>query len=541
MIKLEIPPRFKVRGWLSDEDFQRILEFSKYVGRDRGFSIFELSDEKAKESGLGPVDILRELEELKDSIPQQDLEILREYLRRKGTVKINLNSSSEVVISSELMLKPYLQEYLAQLKYSKELRSYIAKPYLYYDLVKHLNGKGVIVDDKVGLLERARLSRQVKFVGQLRPYQQEALDAWSKNNNRGVIVLPTGAGKTVVAIAAIAAANVKTLIVAYTKEHVKQWSDAIRRFTDAGGLLGAFYGDEKSIGDITVTTYQTAYRYVRQLSPRFALVIFDEAHHLPADKFKAIAEYMLAPYRMGLSATAVREDNKQEEVFPLVGGIVYQKSASELMQEGFLAPYVIRRVTVKLAPEEQKLYDELRKRYASFAMGRTFQEVLEAAKKGEQNAIQALRIRAQMQSIVQESRSKLDKVVDIAKQELNKGSKIIIFTQYKKQAEELAQRLGALLIHGGLEREARDRALDEFKRLKSGVLVVTTVGDEGLDIPDANVGILVSGTGSRRQFIQRLGRLLRPMPGKTAVLYEVVASGTSEVVQSKKRREAVGD
>lgn len=529
-----------MRGWLSDEDFQRILEFSKYVGRDRGFSVFELSYEKAKESGLGPADILRELEELKDSIPQQDLEVLKEYLRRKGTVEISLNPGNEVVISSELMLKPYLQEYLAQLKYSKELRSYIAKPYLYYDLVRHLNGEGVIVDDKIGLLERAKLPRQVKFVGQLRPYQQEALDAWSKNNNRGVIVLPTGAGKTVVAIAAIAAVNVKTLIVAYTKEHVKQWSDAIRRFTDAGGLLGAFYGDEKSIGDITITTYQTAYRYVRQLSPRFALVIFDEAHHLPADKFKVIAEYMLAPYRMGLSATAVREDNKQEEVFPLVGGIVYQRSASELMQEGFLAPYVIRRVTVRLLPEEQKLYDELRKRYMSFAMGRTFQEVLEAAKKGEQNAIEALRIRAQMQSIVQESRSKLDKVVEIAKQELSKGSKIIIFTQYKKQAEELAQRLGALLIHGGLEREARDKALDEFKRLKSGVLVVTTVGDEGLDIPDANIGILVSGTGSRRQFIQRLGRLLRPMPGKTAVLYEVVASGTSEIVQSKKRREAIG-
>lgn len=540
MSGLELPPRFRVRGWLEKEDFQRLLEFSKYVGREGGLSIFELSDEKARESGLGPADILRELEDIKSSIPQQDLEAVEEYLRRKGSVRVGLDRArGELVISSELMLKPYLQEYTQGLRYSHELRSYLAKPYLYADLIKHIAEKGLIVDDKVNLFSNARLSRQINFSGQLRSYQKEALDAWAKNGNRGVIVLPTGAGKTVVAIAAIATAGVKTLIVVYTKEHVKQWSDAIRKFTDASGLLGAYYGDEKTLADITITTYQTAYRYAKELSPRFAMLVFDEAHHLPADKFKAIAEYMLAPYRMGLSATAVREDNKQEEVFPLVGGVVYQKGAAELMEEGYLAPYVIRRVTVKLLPEEQKAYDELRRKYTNLAMGRTFQEVLEAAKKGEPRAVEAMRVRAQMQSIVQESASKINKVVELARQELARGSKIIIFTQYKRQAEEIAQKLGALLIHGDIDKDARIRALDTFKRLQNGVLVVTTVGDEGLDIPDANVGILVSGTGSRRQFIQRLGRLLRPMPGKTAVLYEVVASGTSEVVQSKKRREAV--
>jgi len=130
--------------------------------------------------------------------------------------------------------------------------------------------------------------------------------------------------------------------------------------------------------------------------------------------------------------------------------------------------------------------------------------------------------------------------VDLARQELEKGSKIIIFTQFKRQAEEIAEKLGAFLIHGDIDKDKRLRALEAFKRAKSGVLVVTSAGDEGLDIPDANVGILVSGTGSRRQFIQRLGRLLRPGPGKTAVLYEIVVSGTSEVAQSRRRREALG-
>lgn len=532
-------PRFRVRGWLSDDEFRSLLEFSRYVGRERGTSIFELDERKLVQSALGPADVLRVLEGLKDRVVSEDYQAIMSYLEQRGSVQVSLRER-QLVISSRALLKPYLQELgRPGLRYDSTSKSYTAPPYLYADVVRLLRSKGLIVNDMVGLLEGGGLPRKVEFRGELRPYQQEAVEAWEKNQGRGVIVLPTGAGKTVVAIAALARLGVRTLVIAYTKEHVKQWHDAIARFTDAAGLLGVFYGDEKKLSYITITTYQTAWRYVDELAPRFSFLIIDEAHHLPADKFKLIALQMPAPFRMALSATAVREDGKHEEIFPLVGGIVYQKGAAELMEQGYLAPFIIRRVSVKLKPEEQKLYDDLRKRYQALAMGRTFQEVLEAAKKGEPRAIEALKIRSQMQSVVQESESKLEKVVEIAREELQKGSKIIIFTQYRRQAEEIARRLGALLLHGELDRDERARALEAFRRATSGVLVVTTVGDEGLDIPDANVGILVSGTGSRRQFIQRLGRLLRPGSGKTAVLYEVVASGTSEVVQSRKRREAL--
>ncbi|MEM0497660.1 MAG: helicase-related protein, partial [Acidilobaceae archaeon] len=108
-----------------------------------------------------------------------------------------------------------------------------------------------------------------------------------------------------------------------------------------------------------------------------------------------------------------------------------------------------------------------------------------------------------------------------------------------EQAEEIARRVNALLLHGELSVRERDETLRRFRTAKTGVLVVTTVGDEGLDIPDVNIGIFVSGTGSRRQFIQRLGRLLRPAPGKKAVLYEVVVRGTSEEYQSKRRKELI--
>ena len=537
----EPPPRFRVRGWLDSETFRHLLEFSDYVGRQRDLSVFQLNYDKARREGYEAGDLIREIEGLGDLVPQDDLALVKEYLLKNYSVEVAIDGGKLLIKPSKVILKDYLSDFGGRdaLRYSHALKAYVGPPYLYSDVVRFLKSKGLLVVDKVDLVNKAKLPRQLNFVGELRPYQQEALDKWLGNSGRGIVVLPTGAGKTVVGVAAMAKLGVKTLIVAYTKEQVKQWGDAVRKFTDGAGLVGLYYGDEKVQAPITITTYQTAFRRAREFSDKYALLIIDEAHHLPADKFKAIAISMAAPYRMGLSATAVREDGKHEEIFPLMGGIIYQKSASELIEQGYLAPFRIVRVYVKLTPEEQKAYEELRKKYLALAGGRTFDELLEMAKKGDPTAAEALRVRAQMQEIVQQSKSKIQKVVEIASEELKKGSKIIVFTQFRKQAEEIANLLHAFLIHGELDKDARLRALEGFKRAPSGVLVVTTVGDEGLDIPDANVGIYVSGTGSRRQFVQRLGRLLRPAPGKVATLYEVVASGTSELIQSRKRREAL--
>ena len=530
-------PRFRVRGWLGEDEFRSLLRFARYLGRGDGAALFEVDPDRMDRSGLTPEDVVSAISSL-EGVPGEDLEEVRSQLLASREVRVWYEPGGWLLLSSErVYLKDHLEGLEARPVYDRKRRAFRARAYLYRDVVEHLRSRGLVVRDEIGLLGgAARLPREVKFQGQLRPYQQEALEAWLSNGGRGVIALPTGAGKTVIAIAALARLGVRTLVVVYTKEHIAQWVDAIRKFSNSGALVGAYYSEEKALRPITVTTYQTAYRRLDDFAARFALVVFDEAHHLPADKFRAIAMGLPAPYRLGLSATVEREDGKHVEIFPIVGGIVYHTTPGQLTREGYLAPFRIIRVPVPLPRDLQREYQKLRRQYQALARGRRFEEVLAAMRQGDPYAMEALRVHARMRSLVYENPAKLDEVERIVREELSKGSKIIVFTQYRRQAEELARRLNAYLIHGELDAQKRRRALQEFRQAPSGVLVVTTVGDEGLDIPDANVGILVSGTGSRRQFLQRLGRLLRPAPGKKAVLYEIVSAGTPEEYQSRKRR-----
>jgi superfamily II DNA or RNA helicase len=529
--------RFRVKGWISEEDFRTLTRIAKYAGRVEGYSVFELDQARVERNELSADDVIAILRSI-DSIVDEDVDYIVKSLNEARKVEVYFGEDGWIRLKSRIYLKDILIEEGLALPYDRNEKAYRVPPYLYGKVIPALKRKGLHVTDEVGLLgSKAILPRRIEFRGELRPYQEEALKKWRENGYNGIIALPTGAGKTVIAIAGIAELGVRTLIVVYTKEQVRQWIDSIRRFTDAGSLVGAYYGDEKRLSPITVTTYQTAYRYVKLFTRYFPLVVYDEAHHLPADKFKAIAIGMASPYKLGLSATIEREDGRHVELFPLLGGVVYSTGPGELTRQGYLAVYTIRTVKVELLPKEKTKYNQLRRRYHALARGRTFNEILEAAKQGDKEAIEALRIHKQMLKIVQHSEAKLRKAEEIVRDELKKGSKIIVFTQLKSQAEEFAKRVNGLLLHGGLDKRKRASVLERFKNAKSGVLVVTTVGDEGIDIPDANVGILLSGTSSPRQFIQRLGRLLRPKEGKnSAVLYEIVMAGTSEEYQAKRRR-----
>lgn len=537
--KSDLPQKIMLRGWLTEEEFKNLIKISDYMGtRSDGSKEFILNLEKAKTNGISE-------DEIRDLIKKMEmkgklLSSTRNNPSNNNTGKMKaqfLLEGNSILLKPNFFLKGLLGESFDFLNYNKNLKAYEVPPGKFFDILNKLSSLGVEIDDRTSIMKSLQLNFDVKLRVELRDYQSEALEKWKANDKKGIIALPTGSGKTIIGIAAISEVKERTLIITYTKEQLNQWIDMIMKFTNIpSSMISAFYSEEKRLAPITVSTYQTAFRYIDQLSFRYSFLIVDEVHHLPADKFRTIALGMYSPTRMGLSATVIREDGRHVDLFPLMGGIVYYKTPQEMVDRGYLAPYETFIVRVRLTDEERLKYERLKEAYKNITKGMPFKEVLAKAQKGNPVMARALKIHNEMLQIYQKAKEKEKAVVKLVKNELAAGSKILVFTQYIDQAEELGKLLGAKVLTGSTDPKLRKKILEEFRDEKSGVLVLTTVGDEGLDIPDVNVGIIVAGTGSRRQFVQRLGRLLRPGPGKIAKLYEIVTSGTAEEAQMRKRK-----
>jgi superfamily II DNA or RNA helicase len=540
--------RLRTRRWLEEEDFTELLKIADYAGVEEGFRVFVLNAKKALQNGYTLSEIKQLVEELELEVEGSWSEVeksLSEYYvsmdwdATRGVVRVEYPLVASSLVKSALTLIPPGARVTRNVDQLKGTATLGILPYYARELVAKLGGLGLQVKDPRGLLAHKPLTVKPELRSiTLRDYQEEAFKAWTSSGGRGIIALPTGAGKSIVALKAITHVAVRTLIVVYTREQAHQWRDFILKYTTTPpGMVGLFYSEEKRLSPITITTYQSGYRYINQISPYFDMIVIDEVHHLPADKFKYIALHSIAKYRMGLSATPEREDGRHEELFPLMGGIVYYKSPGELVEKGYLAPYQVFTIRVKLDGDELAEYRRLRDLYYKYAKNKPFTEVLEEARRGVPDSIEALRVHSELRKLVAYSKSKIRKAVELALREYELGNKVIVFTQYVDQAREIAEKTRGLLLIGEMPESERKRVLEQFKQAQRGILVVTTVGDEGIDIPDANVGIIVSGTGSRRQFIQRLGRLLRPKTrGGHAKLYEIVVEKTPEEYQSRKRR-----
>ncbi|MEM1560167.1 MAG: DEAD/DEAH box helicase [Ignisphaera sp.] len=538
---------FYINEWIDEQDFKLLLKFSRYLGREEGKSKFSIDLNKLSEvlrrSELKPSDILDVLMSYEVEFERGSMDDIKRLVENYVPRIIVELYGRDIVFVPNFFLGDTIKDLRGEGKliYDKNSKVFkLAKPMHLFDIINTLKKRGIDVVNRTGIEERIELPLKLAFKGTLRDYQTEALEAWRKNVYRGIISLPTGTGKTVIAIAAMAEVNVKTLVVTYTKEQMFQWRDKIVEFTDVSpAIVGLFYGNEKRVAPITITTYQSAFRYVDILAMGFSMLIVDEVHHLPADKFRFIAENMYAPIRLGLSATVIREDGRHTDLFPLMGGIVYNKTLQELIEKGYVAPFRVERVYVQLTSDEKKKYKDLLERYKKLAKNRVFEQLLADSRRGDMGALEAIKVRSELRSLVHNAEKKIDAIIKIVNKELENNSKILIFTQYIEQAKKIAEKLSTYYIVGDLDEDARKKRLEMFKQGAVRVLVLTTVGDEGIDIPDANVGIIVAGTGSRRQFIQRLGRLLRPLPGKEARLYEVIVKGTFEEAESRKRREAL--
>ncbi|RLI91047.1 MAG: ATP-dependent helicase [Candidatus Altiarchaeales archaeon] len=371
----------------------------------------------------------------------------------------------------------------------------------------------------------------------LRDYQRKAVDSWLKSK-RGIIVLPTGSGKTLVAVNIIFELNVPSLIVVPTLDLVRQWRSVLRESFDME--IGEYSGEEKILRPVTVATYDTAYLCAEELGNKFLLLVFDEVHHLPSEGYRHIAEMFCSPYRLGLTATYERADGLHGELPRLVGGVVFEEKVSRLSGK-HLAEYSLKRIYTELTDEEKieykKNYDYyrnyLRTHNISLRSARDFKFFIMRTGR-DPEARKALLARHRARKIALNSSSKLR----VLSRLLQKHSKdrVIIFTEHNDLVRMISHKFLIPSIIHTTRKEERQDVLEKFKHGIYPRIVSSKVLDEGVDVPEANIGIILSGTGSKREFIQRLGRILRKKGNKKAVLYEIVSRETTEVRSSYRRR-----
>lgn len=372
-----------------------------------------------------------------------------------------------------------------------------------------------------------------------RPYQSEALGAWRRAGGRGVVVLPTGAGKTQVAMMAIDDRRRSTLVVAPTLDLVRQWYDVLA--ATFGVPIGVVGGGEHDVRPLTVTTYDSAYLHMEHLGARFGLLVFDECHHLPSPTYALAARLSLAPFRLGLTATPERADGLDAALSKLVGPTVYRRDIGELAGE-YLAEYDTERIEVELTPEEREEHDAERAIYREFlakhaivmSSPRGFGEfVMRASRTAEgRRAMRAYRRQRELAFAATAKLAYLEHLLSI-----HRRDRALIFTQDNATAHLVSRRFLVPVITHQTKVTERSAILAGFAAGTYGVIATSKVLNEGVDVPDANVAIVLSGSGSVREHVQRLGRILRQREGKRAVLYEIVTAGTTETFTSDRRRD----
>ncbi len=372
------------------------------------------------------------------------------------------------------------------------------------------------------------------------PHQTEALQAWEAAGKRGVVVLPTAAGKTYLAQMAMRLAACSTLITVPTLDLMHQWyANLLAAFPEAEiGLLG---GGSRDRSPILVATYDSAAIQAENLGNRYELLICDECHHLPSDFNRVIAEYAIAPYRLGLSATPERSDGRHADLDQLLGAVIYRRTAEELSGSA-LAEHEIIQIRVQLSAPERQRYDQLIAtrdqflRQSNLWLGtlQGWQRFVQASAQSSAGR-RAMLAHREARSIALGTAGKLSILAELLAR--HHPQQTLIFTNDNATVYRISQDFLIPAITHQTPVKERHSILQNFREGQYKTLVASHVLNEGVDVPEASIAILLSGTGSPREYIQRLGRVLRKGSlGKRALLYEVVAEETSEEGVSRRRQ-----
>ncbi len=374
-----------------------------------------------------------------------------------------------------------------------------------------------------------------------RPYehQREALDAWKEADRRGVVVLPTGAGKSYVAMLAMEDVGRSALVVVPTIDLMSQW---VGKLEEAFGIeVGMLGGGAHEVRRITVSTYDSAAIHMHRLGAQFGMVVFDEVHHLPGEVYRQGARQCLAPFRLGLTATPERSDGKHRDFRDLLGPICYRKSIRDLSGD-ILADYEVRTIEVAMNIDDRQRYDAERAVYRGFVeeegirLGglhgwRRFLAATNQSDRGRR-ALEAYYNQKRLALVHDE---KLECLYDVL--ERHPTDRVLVFTNDNDSVYRISETLLAPAITHQTRIKERREILERFREGEYRILITSKVLNEGVDIPEATMAVILAGSGSVREHVQRLGRILRRSEDKKAILYELVTHDSLESHVSRRRRE----
>ncbi len=474
----------------------------------------------AAAAGLNENDILKILKEYSRYDVPQNVEMeIRDYLSRYGKVKL-------YKYDEKLILESPYPSLITEIWSSKKVRPYLVEKLSGTKILVNGNFRGHLkhamikigypVEDLAGYIKGkpCRFSlRDVTLASKpfnLRKYQNEAADMFyasgAASGGSGVVVLPCGAGKTIVGIAAMAFCGCHTLILVSNTTAGHQWiNELLDKTSLTEDMVGEYSGEKKEIKPVTVSTYQIlTYRKSKKddfkhfsifKQGSWGLVIYDEVHLLPAPVFRITAEIQ-AFRRLGLTATLVREDKKEDEVFSLIGPKKYDVPWKDLEKQGWIATAFCTEIRLVL-PEKQQMA------YAVGDKRRKFR--LSSENPGKINLVKKLL-------------------------EIHKDDQILVIGQYLDQLNEIFKSINEPIITGSVKNKRREELFQDFREGKRKILIVSSVANFALDLPEASVAIQISGKfGSRQEEAQRLGRILRPKTdGKPARFYTIVTRDTVE-------------
>jgi len=485
------------------------------------YRISPLSLWNAASAGLNAEVIIQKLETYsKYDIPQNILQDVRDYVARYGRLKMIKEESGDLILVSddEFLIMEITHNRMVQqlIEVQLDKRRVLVKHGMRGRIKQALIKIGYPVEDLAGYIEGDPLDLQVREITihgrefALREYQRDAVEVFyaqgSSHGGSGVLVLPCGAGKTIIGIGVMEKIRQHTLILATNITALRQWRDELKDKTSLTDKdIGEYSGEVKDIRPVTITTYQIL-TYRKKKDDEFVhmelfnlqnwgLIVYDEVHLLPAPVFRAVADIQ-GKRRLGLTATLVREDGKEDDVFSLIGPKKYDVPWKVLEKQGWIAKALCTEIRIPL-PEEKRLEYAVADAKAKFR-------------------------------IASENPAKFAVVQNLI--ERHSDDNILIIGQYINQLQLLAEQFDAPIITGKTPNKDRERIYGDFKHGVLKRLIVSKVANFAIDLPDANVAIQVSGTfGSRQEEAQRLGRILRPKSeGNFAYFYSLVTKDTKD-------------